>query len=106
MSQRTHRSKAGVCVASALLSVWFAFSAATLAASQPLSLDRCLSLWRNVHSDETQKVAALAAKDPKALAGALTDDTIKAVKSYLSTIENLKFRCRNFMPPPPGAERP
>lgn len=74
--------------------------------AQPLSLNTCLALWRGVNGAGSDDVAALAIKDPGALGASLTKEKMKSVKQYLDRVEKLKFRCRNFMPPPPGASQP
>jgi len=74
--------------------------------AQPLKLDTCLSLWRQTVAAKSNGLDALMAMDAENARTRLTKAQLNQIKSHIALIERLKFRCRRFVPPPPGADTP
>lgn len=72
----------------------------------PLTLDNCLALWRNNTSPTAVKVEQLMAEGAAGARQRLTEDQLAQIKKHIEALEQLKFRCRQFVPPPPGASAP
>lgn len=70
------------------------------------SLSSCLGLWRDLQSAQSKGVEELMAPGPAGARERLSAAQLNEIKSYISTLERLKFRCRNFIAPPPGAAAP
>ena len=74
--------------------------------AQPLTLDTCLSLWRQTAAAKNNGLDALMATGAEGARARLSKAQLDQIKSHIALIERLKFRCRRFVPPPPGADIP
>lgn len=74
--------------------------------AEELTLNKCLEIWQSSHSAQGQAIAAIIAEGPANTKVQLTKEKLNQVKAQIERMEKLKFRCRNFIAPPPGALHP
>ena len=74
------------------------------ARAEPLDLNSCLSLWQKSLTADRNGTKALLAGGPEGAQDRLSKTQLGQVKAYIKLIEQLKFRCPRFVPPPPGAQ--
>lgn len=74
--------------------------------AQPLKLDTCLLLWRQTDAAKSNGLDELMAMGAEGARTRLNKTQLDQIKTHIALIERLKFRCRRFLPPPPGADIP
>lgn len=81
-------------------------SAPQPAITNTLTLDACLSLWRQTNAAKRNGLDGLMAQGPEGAAERLSKEQLAKIEAHITALEQLKFRCRQFVPPPPGATVP
>lgn len=74
--------------------------------SEPHDLNTCLSFWRKYQAAQTNHLQSFLAMKDIAEKRKLSKAQLDEVRTYLKTVEQLRFRCRRFIPPPPGTDVP
>ena len=74
--------------------------------AEPLKLNGCLNLWRHSLAAKSNGTDALLRRGSVGAKTRLSATQLSQVKAYIEQIEQLRFKCRTFIPPPPGAEIP
>lgn len=74
--------------------------------AKSLTLNTCLALWRQTKAAKTNGLDDLMAKGPEGATARLSKAQLAQIKSHIALVERLKFRCRQFVPPPPGTDLP
>jgi len=74
--------------------------------AKTIGLNSCLSLWRQTNAAQTNGLDALMAQGAEGARARLSKTQLAQIKTHIDRTERLKFRCRRFVPPPPGADAP
>jgi hypothetical protein len=104
---KSHRLLVALTLLSSILTASPAILLGQGAAAQPLTTSACLSEWKRFDAAQQSGLHALLIKHrDNPSAASLSQPDQDRVKSYLRLMETIKFRCRTFVPPPPGISAP
>lgn len=74
--------------------------------AKAMSLNACLALWRQLATTKHVALDTLVSQGAENARARLSKSQLSEIQTHIGMVERLKFRCRGFVPPPPGADAP
>ncbi len=74
--------------------------------AKSMALNSCLSLWRQTSAAKSNGLGTVMAQGAEGARTRLSKAQLAQIKTHIDLVERLKFRCRRFVSPPPGADAP